>query len=274
VQLTENRRQRDPIERAALSELRDGEVARGVGLFGERGRVHEHASTVDARDQIVSHWCDEHLDGRDALMIASTRAAVDDLNRRARAQLITERVLPREHIVIHGREFAVGDHVITLHNDYRWGLLNGLRGTVTEADPKQGKIVVAFDNGWNVAIPDHYFRAGWLDHAYAMTIHKAQGLTCDVALVLGDDHLYREAGYTALSRGRLENHLYVDVDDPDAEAHAPRETRPQVDAITQSLTRSRRRDLGITMPELLEARLPRAVNPPVPEPELDVEIDL
>ena len=42
-----------------------------------------------------------------------------------------------------------------------------------------------------------------------MTIHKAQGLTCDRAYVLGDEHLHREAAYTALSRGRHENQLYT-----------------------------------------------------------------
>ena len=45
-----------------------------------------------------------------------------------------------------------------------------------------------------------------------MTDHKAQGLTCDRAYVLGSPELYTEAGYTALSRGRLENHLYTTID--------------------------------------------------------------
>lgn len=36
-----------------------------------------------------------------------------------------------------------------------------------------------------------------------MTVHKAQGMTCDVSLVLGDDSLYAEAGYTSINRGRI-----------------------------------------------------------------------
>lgn len=46
-----------------------------------------------------------------------------------------------------------------------------------------------------------------------MTIHKAQGLTADEALVLATDDLYREAGYTALSRARLETRVFVVADD-------------------------------------------------------------
>jgi ATP-dependent exoDNAse (exonuclease V) alpha subunit len=48
-----------------------------------------------------------------------------------------------------------------------------------------------------------------LDHGYAMTCHKAQGVTVDVALLYGTAALTREAGYVALSRGRSANHLYV-----------------------------------------------------------------
>jgi len=43
-------------------------------------------------------------------------------------------------------------------------------------------------------------------------------MTCNVALVLGDDTLHAEAGYTAITRGRLRNHLYAvtapEADDP------------------------------------------------------------
>jgi ATP-dependent exoDNAse (exonuclease V) alpha subunit len=48
-----------------------------------------------------------------------------------------------------------------------------------------------------------------------VAVHKSQGMTCDVALVLGDDTLHAEAGYTAMTRGRFRNHLYaVAADDP------------------------------------------------------------
>ena len=61
---------------------------------------------------------------------------------------------------------------------------------------------------------------------YAMTVHKAQGLTCDRAYVLGTDDLYAEAGYTALSRGRHENRLYVVADnEPDVDHHGAIEAR-------------------------------------------------
>ena len=60
-----------------------------------------------------------------------------------------------------------------------------------------------------------------LQHGYARTVHKTQGLTCEVALLLGDDTLYAELGYTGLTRGSDENHLYavaVEPSDPDGQA--------------------------------------------------------
>ena len=47
----------------------------------------------------------------------------------------------------------------------------------------------------------------------ALVVHKTQGLTCEVGLLLGDDALYAELGYTGLTRGSLENHLYTVVPD-------------------------------------------------------------
>jgi ATP-dependent exoDNAse (exonuclease V) alpha subunit len=55
--------------------------------------------------------------------------------------------------------------------------------------------------------------SGDVQHGYAMTVHKAQGLTLDVALVSGSSTLRKEAGYVALSRGAVSNHLFVTDDD-------------------------------------------------------------
>src|SRR3954469_7670683 len=54
-----------------------------------------------------------------------------------------------------------------------------------------------------------YARAGHLAHGYALTAHPAQGATVDRAFVLGSEELYREWGYTALSRHREEARFYV-----------------------------------------------------------------
>src|SRR5207248_7747407 len=70
-------------------------------------------------------------------------------------------------------------------------------------------------------IPFRYAAAGDLTHAYAMTIHKAQGATVECALVLADESLTREHAYTALSRATRGTDIFLETSDPEIEAHAP-----------------------------------------------------
>ena len=51
--------------------------------------------------------------------------------------------------------------------------------------------------------------AGHVGLAYAMTVNKAHGTTCDATMMLADDLLYRELAYEAMSRGRNDNRIYM-----------------------------------------------------------------
>ena len=98
------------------------------------------------------------------------------------------------------------------------------------------------------ALPADYLAAGHITHGYAMTVHKAQGLTCDRAFTLGTDNLYREQGYVAMSRGRLGNHLYVAGPrpiDPDDAPHAPTQERNPEHLLLAGLTTTRAQTLAI-----------------------------
>jgi len=108
--------------------------------------------------------------------------------------------------------FAVGDRVLALRNDRRLRVQNGLRVTVLQVDPKAGSLIIATDRGEERRLPRPYLEAGHLTHGYAVTAHKAQGLTVDQAFVLLGAGLSRERGYTALSRARGETRLYLASD--------------------------------------------------------------
>lgn len=104
--------------------------------------------------------------------------------------------------------FLPGEPVMARHNDYARGLFNGDQGLVVRAsrDGAAPRLEVAFPRpGGPVLFPLEAVQAG-LEHAYALTVHKAQGSEYDhVALVLPEqDHplLTREILYTALTRAR------------------------------------------------------------------------
>ena len=140
-------------------------------------------------------------------MLALHRSDVGDLNRRVRSRLRASGELGEAVITIDDLELAAGDRVIALRNRRRIGLLNGTQATVRGRSGQD--VVVVTDEGVRVQVPLDYVVDGHLTHAYALTIHKSQGMTCDVALVLGDDTLHAEAGYTAMTRARTRNHLYT-----------------------------------------------------------------
>ena len=133
---------------------------------------------------------------------------------------------------------------------YRLGLLNGTRGAVTVVDANRNRVQVATTEGRTVDVPHKYLAAGHLTHAYATTVHKAQGATVDAALLLVDDQSYREAAYTGLSRGRVANRVYVVCDEGDAlETHFPRRDRPdELATLRRAVQRSAAQELATAKP--------------------------
>jgi ATP-dependent exoDNAse (exonuclease V) alpha subunit len=208
-ELTENRRQSEAWERAALAELRSGTPARAVEACASHGRVVLAETAVEARKAMVGQWWAARASGADAVMFAVTRSDVEALNRLARGLARDAGHLGAAELVSGGRAFAVGDDVLTLRPDRRLGVLNGTAATVTALDLDAGSLTVATKKGEPIVLPPSYLEAGYLGWGYAMTLHKGQGATVDRAFLLGGDGLYREAGYTGLSRGRASNDIYL-----------------------------------------------------------------
>ena len=75
-------------------------------------------------------------------------------------------------------------------------------------------------HGGAVVLPADYV-AEHVDLGYAITAHRAQGLTVDTAHVVVSDTTTRENLYVAMTRGREHNHAYVIVDTADDNHGAP-----------------------------------------------------
>ena len=236
LELTEVRRQREAWDRDALAALRYGDVERWARAYRDHGRFTVADNARDARAALVNDW--SRAEG-EAVMIASRRADVRDLNDRARQLLKEQGRLGREEVEFGGWAFAERDRVIGTRNDRQHGILNGQRGTVSKIDREKQAVTVRLDKGREVTLGSGFLAEGKLDHAYALTAHKAQGATVDRAFVLGSQELYRELGYTALSRHRDEARFYVarpDVE-PKAERDLPQQD-PLVDGLENLLERS------------------------------------
>jgi conjugative relaxase-like TrwC/TraI family protein len=275
VELANNRRQVERWEREALALLRAGDAGGAVGRYWQHGRVVVRDSAPALRSQLVADWWAAM--GRSGeqppVMIAARRADVVDLNGRARALMVADGRLGPQTLTVDGQEYAVGDRIVTLRNQRRrLGVANGTRGTVTAVDVAAGALEIRTDHGRTVQLPRWYLTGSrrWprrpVDYGYAVTGHKAEGMTTDRAFVLGSEDIYKEWGYTALSRGRLENRLYLVVgDNPLAEDLdvLGQPTQDPVGVIVRALGRSRAKTLAL---DHLAAARAKAVE--LPEPEL------
>ena len=224
--LIENRRQTQTWERDALAELRAGDTDSAVDAYLQHQRIHQAPTSDKARELLVEQWMSARAAGEKGLMVAGRLADVDDLNTRARSVLRARGRLGPDRVVLAGRGFAEGDDVIALRNDYRLGLLNGTRAAVDRIDVDRRHIVAHTDKNERVVVPFGYAADGHLTHGYATTVHKAQGATVDRCFVIVDETASREHAYTAVSRGRHSNDLYVVAADRRSEERHAAEVQP------------------------------------------------
>ena len=120
-------------------------------------------------------------------MLTQRRGDAEALNAQAR-QLLRDAGQLGQDQVWRGKGFAVGDLVVTRRNERaRLEVSNGTRGRITAIDQASGTIELSTDRGANRRLPAWYLAkdgAGGssLNHAYATTGHKSQGVTVDRAL--------------------------------------------------------------------------------------------
>jgi conjugative relaxase-like TrwC/TraI family protein len=211
--LSGNVRQRDTWERAALTSLRDGDVLTAVDSYDAAGRLHLLDDAPSAREAIITDYLAARATSPAVVMLTSRRVDARMLNTAARAALLASDSLGDRALTVRSGartvEWRVGDETVVTANHYPLGLINGSRGRVSAVD--SAGVTVSTDAG-AISVPVTSLSTGVLDYGYALTCHKAQGITVDVALVYASGTLTREAGYVGMSRGRVANHLYGTLD--------------------------------------------------------------
>ena len=96
-----------------------------------------------------------------------------------------------------------------LRNERGLGVKNGTLGTVERISAQS--MAVRTDDGRSVAFDTKNY--AHIDHGYAATIHKAQGMTVDRTHVLATPSMDAHGSYVALSRHRDSMDLHYGRDD-------------------------------------------------------------
>ena len=225
--------QRTPVSIVSLEQVYRQEEKEFIELL-RRIRIGESATEVV--DILNTKCLGHHRAGVTPLLLTPTRAAADSYNQAGLAALPGEPIF--FHAEITGKleiekdrlpvpehlELRVGARVMTAKNDPQGRWINGSLGTVSRLEPKSA--YVKFDRSdeehpvvtatwekvrqvWNTAenrieseVIGAYMQLPLLP-AWAITIHKAQGLTLnDIRIDLGHGAFESGQVYVALSRVR------------------------------------------------------------------------
>jgi conjugative relaxase-like TrwC/TraI family protein len=255
VELYQNIRQDQPWERTALDELRNGSVADAVASYRKHRRLIIGRTRDETLVRAVDDWY-QHVtttgDLTGSLLLARNNETVKQLNVFARGHLANSGHLTGSTLEAGGREYQRGDRVICLKNDPRLGVLNGDLATAIHVDPKTGTLTIQLDRDPEPrSLPGQYLDDGHIDYGYALTGHKAQGITVDRTFAVIGGGATREWAYVVMSRGRESNHAYLLSLDTDEQcAHLSHQGREDpLEVAISSLQRQERRgaaaELGI-----------------------------
>jgi len=235
VEITEIMRQKVEWQRDATRQLATGRTGDALRDYAERGMVHRAETRAAARGALIDTWDAERIatpsDSR--IILTHTNDEVRALNSAARERLRANGELGSDiamQVERGERSFADGDRVMFLRNDRELGVKNGSLGTLQSVSRQS--MAVMLDDGRRVAfdIKDY----AHIDHGYAATIHKSQGVTVDRAYVLATPGMDQHSSYVALSRHRESVSLHYGRDD-----------FADAGKLARSLSRERTKDMAL-----------------------------
>ncbi len=214
VEIGEVRRQRDEWQGEATRELATGRTGDAIRAYDEAGMVRAAETREAARTELVEHWDrDRKIDpNASRIILTHTNDEVRALNEAVRERMRASGDLGHDvslKVERGDRAFASGDRVMFLRNERSLGVKNGTLGTVERISEQH--MAVRTDDGRNVVFDTKDYRN--LDHGYAATIHKAQGMTVDHTHVLATPGMDSHGTYVAMSRHRTSVTLHYGRDD-------------------------------------------------------------
>jgi AAA domain len=234
AEIGEVRRQREDRQRAATRDLANGKTGHALEAYRSRGMVHEAQTRERARGDLIDRWDRDRQTSpdRSRIILTHTKDEVRALNEAARERMRAGGDLGDDvQLTVErgARHFASGDRVMFLQNERGLGVKNGTLGTIEQVSAQS--MTVQTDDGRSVQFDLKDYNK--IDHGYAATIHKAQGMTVDRTHVLVTPGLDAHGSYVALSRHR-----------DDVDLHYGRDDFANKDRLTRTMSRDRAKDMA------------------------------
>jgi hypothetical protein len=250
----------DPWEAHATLRLRDGDDS-VLDDYQARGRI-TGGSREEMIDAAFASWQAARAAGDSIVVVAPDHATVDALALRARAERVIAGEVESGGLPVGGQVVGRGDEIVTTRNDRRLVTTGGLwvrNGDRWHVDARRedGALVVChLDGHGRVVLPADY-AAHDVALSYAVTVHKAEGVTVDRAVLLADAATTGEHLYVGMTRGRHENRVCV-VTDAVTTGHGYHRAPDPIEILTGVMHRS---SAEVSASETLRAELERSEDP-------------
>lgn len=205
LEMNNIRRQEVEWQREATKMLALGQVGVALDQYSAANKVHMYDGKQVAMDGMVIDWMHDRQENPQAsqIMLAYKRQDVRELNAKARQRLKDKGQLSdgyKLELANGMRELSIGDRVYFLKNDNGLAVKNGTLGEVVSVN-KDGNIKIkTSEYGVDREIAFSVGEYNHIDHGYAATVHKAQGVTVDKAYVMASQGFNQHITYVAISR--------------------------------------------------------------------------
>ena len=226
LEMSNVKRQAVSWQREATKDFAMGKTGDALKAYKSANKLHQFSTKEKAMHIMVKDWEKGRGNGVNrgadrggedtSIMLAFRRSDVAELNSMARGVLKAKGDLDSGISVetLNGtREFSKSDQVYFLRNDNGLNVKNGTLGTVKSIND-QGDMVVnvkeaACDREVSFNVKDYCH----IDHGYAATVHKAQGVTGDKSYVLATRGFNQHLSYVSMSRHVQDVNMYWSKDE-------------------------------------------------------------
>jgi len=204
-------RQREKWQKEATRLMAKGDIGNAAKIYNEKGFIDWNETQEQAIAKLTKAYVKDYLVNniKPKIAITYTGEQANNINKLVRQDLRKAEILGEEkqYLTSTGyKDIAVGEKIIFLANNSEIKLRNGTLATVTSI--KDNKISIIISDNRKISFDPRDYRD--FDYGYAITTHKAQGITVDKSYVLLEEYHKFNSFNVAVTRHRDSLSIYTD----------------------------------------------------------------